>query len=106
MCNDKCGDPNSYVYDRQIAVVAKSRTYGQGNYLLGDLPICPAVFKDQYGVSVWQSSARPSSDLNAGAMRFLQSQEVNLTNISGDVHATRQCGSPSSNVAIQYNLAG
>lgn len=105
MFNDKCGDPNTYVYDRQIAVVAKSRTYGQGNYLLGDLPICPAVFKDQYGVQVFNSSARPSSDLNAGALRFIGGSEVNLTNVSGDILAYRQ-GGTGSNVGVQYAMAG
>lgn len=105
MFNDKCGDPNTYVYDRQIAVTAKSRTYGLGNYLLGDLPICPAVFRDSYGSQVFTPSARPSSDLNAGALRFLQNQEVNIVNTNGDIAAYRDCGS-QSNVSVQYSLAG
>lgn len=104
MFNDKCGDPNTYVYDRQISVVSKSRTYGQGNYLLGDLPICPAVFKDQYGSNIFTPSARPSADLNAGALRFMSGTEVNLTNLSGDVQAYRN--GDQSNVAVQYSLAG
>jgi len=106
MFNDKCGDPNTYVYDRQISVNAKSRTYGLGNYLLGDLPICPAVFKDQYGHNIFTPAARPSADLNAGSLRFIGPTEVNLTNLNGDVQAYRQCGAPSNNVSVQYSLAG
>lgn len=104
MFNEKCADPNTYVYDRQISVVAKSRSYGLGNYLLGDLPICPAVFKDQYGHNIMTPSARPSADLNAGALRFLSGTEVNITNLSGDVQAYRS--GDQSNVAVQYSLAG
>lgn len=105
MFNDKCGDPNTYVYDRQISVASRSRTYGQGNYLLGDLPICPAVFRDSYGHQVFTPSARPEADLNAGAMRFISGDEVSLVNISGDVQAYRDCGQ-NSNVGVQYSLAG
>lgn len=106
MSSDRCADPNTYVYDRQISVVSRSRTYGQGNYLLGDLPICPADTRDSYGHDWFRPSARPSADLNAGALRFMAPDSVNITNITGDINAYRSDGCGTSNVGVQYTLAG
>lgn len=107
MCNDKCGDPNTYVYDRMIAVVAKTRNYNQGDPIRGDLPICPAAPVDCYGHDWFRPSARPESDLRAGALRFMGNEGISLVNTNSDVNAVRDnCLNQSSNVSIQYSLAG
>lgn len=104
MSADRCADPNTYVYDRQIAVTSRSRTYGLGNYLMGDLPICPSAPTDSYGHDWFRPSARPSADLNAGALRFMTSDGASITNLTGDINVYRDdCN--QSNVAVQYTLA-
>ena len=57
---------NAVMYDRYIVSNAKSRTYGQGCPLRGDLAVVPCS-----GSGWFQVSANPSIDLREGAMNVM-----------------------------------
>lgn len=104
MCFDKCGDPNTYVYERAISVNQKSKLRDAGaNMLMGDLPICPACPTDAYGHEWFRPGCTGPSSTVAGAMRFMMPTNIGVTNIDGDIYATRDCNEPS-NLDVQYSV--
>jgi hypothetical protein len=59
-------------YDRFIFSNAKSRQYGQGDWIRGDLPIAPVPPNSDPASNVWfRPAARPATDLNQGALNVL-----------------------------------
>jgi len=72
MSASNAGSEVPLVMDRFIVANLKSRNYGNGDYIRGDLAISPILPQsDPYSAVMFRPSVQPSIDLNSGAMSVL-----------------------------------
>lgn len=88
--NDMCdvnvfgSEEQPIIYDRVMYSNMRSRLYGQGDFIRGDLHIEPDVYKPGYGAVNWfQVHPKPTKDLNRGALFVIADQPCNKVGAYG-----------------------